>query len=121
MRIDTAAMSSGTKASSEANTNASTASAPPAPKSVSANTPGPSLLPPLASWLSPVSPTCAPAGRAVATARLIATGSLGAPNVFSSGVNTIAYVERPSFVTKRRSPVTARSTIRARGAADRAF
>ena len=46
VRIETAAMSNGTRASSEAKTNARTARAPSAPSSVSSSTLGPLLSPP---------------------------------------------------------------------------
>ncbi len=46
MRIDTAAMSSGTKARNDANTNSRTSKAPAAPSSVSTKTLGPSVSPP---------------------------------------------------------------------------
>jgi hypothetical protein len=55
VRIETAAIRSGRKASIDANTNASTASEPAAPISVSTKTPGPLLFAPLASWFRPVS------------------------------------------------------------------
>ena len=121
VRIDTAAISSGTNASSDANTNASTASAPRPPISVSTSTPGPLLEPPLASWLRPVNCTCVPLGNAAATALCTCTGSFGAPKLFSRAVNSKANVERPSLVTNRRSWVTPRSTIRACGSAIRAW
>src|SRR6185437_4779129 len=92
VRIETAAIRSGTNASSEANTNASTTSAPAPPISVSTNTPGPFSEPPLASWLRPVNCTCVPGGTDDATTRFTAAGTFGAPKVFSTGVNTIALV-----------------------------
>ena len=49
VRIDTAAMSSGSSARNDANTNSSTSSAPAAPSSVSTRTLEPSLSPPAAS------------------------------------------------------------------------
>src|SRR6266542_5471380 len=83
VRIDTAAISSGMKASSEPNTNASTASAPTPPSSVSARTllpwPPPSLL--VASSSRPVTWTVAPAGRPRCSARATVgprSGALGA-------------------------------------------
>ena len=59
--IETIAISSGTNASSEANTNASTTSAPSPPSMDSSRTPGP-LLPPVWFWRasSPVTCTGAP-------------------------------------------------------------
>ena len=63
MRIDTAAISSGTRASKEANTNTSTASAAAPASSVSASTPNPSLAcPPLASSFIPVTAIVLPGG-----------------------------------------------------------
>ena len=62
MRIDTAAMSSGTKARNDAKTKSSTASAPVAPNSVSTSTLGPSVSPPADSRSYDVSPTSMPAG-----------------------------------------------------------
>ena len=46
VRMETAAISSGTNARNEAKTNSSTSSAPAAPSSVSARTLGPSVSPP---------------------------------------------------------------------------
>jgi hypothetical protein len=61
---DAAAISSGTTASSEAKTKASTASAPSAPITISSSTPGPPAEPPvLVSGVIPVTCTCEPAGR----------------------------------------------------------
>jgi hypothetical protein len=63
VRIDTAAITSGSSARNDANTNASTASAPTAPIIVSPSTPGPLLSSlPAASGSSPVTPAVAPAG-----------------------------------------------------------
>ncbi len=75
-RIDAAATMSGRSASTEANTNASTASAPTAPSIVSARTPGPVLDEPLANTSRPVTPTVLPAGLAASsTARICSVGS----------------------------------------------
>ena len=52
--MDTAAISSGSSARKDPNTNASTASAPAAPISVSASTPGPLVSLPACSSASPV-------------------------------------------------------------------
>jgi hypothetical protein len=75
-RIEAAATTSGSNASSDANTNASTASAPTPPRRVSANTPGPSVSEPLASASCPVTPTVLPAGLAASSAaRICSVGS----------------------------------------------
>ena len=83
-RIATAAISSGRKASSEPNTNASTASAPSPPSSVSASTPLSPLLVPwfVASSSMPVTRTVAPVGSAGRSAAVTAgprSGALNAP------------------------------------------
>ncbi len=61
-RIEAAATTSGSSASIEPKTNASTISAPSAPMSVSPSTPGPELSSefPAASTSEPVTPTVAP-------------------------------------------------------------
>ncbi len=85
--IETIAISSGTNASSEANTNASTTSAPRPPSSDSRNTPGPPDPPVwVCSASTPVTWTGAPAIRSpasTATARLAALVLL--PNDSLSG------------------------------------
>jgi hypothetical protein len=95
VRIELAAITSGTNASSEPNTNASTASAPPAPIRVSTSTPGPFEVPPFASWSRPVSPTCVPNGSVPESAFTTASGSTTPPNPFPAGVKTRAKVECP--------------------------
>ena len=73
--IETIAISSGTNASSEANTNASTTSAPSPPSTDSRNTPGPPLPPVwLCSASIPVTRTGAPATAVAGQRRL---GPLG--------------------------------------------
>jgi len=69
--IDAVATTSGRNASSDANTNASTTSAPTAPRRVSARAPGPFEVEPLASTSSPVTPTVLPAGLAASSAARI--------------------------------------------------
>ena len=61
---DAAAISSGTTASKDAKTKASTAIAPSAPSRISLNTSGPDADPPaFVSGASPVTRTCEPGGR----------------------------------------------------------
>jgi hypothetical protein len=69
--IEAAATTSGSSARNDANTNASTASAPTPPRRVSASTPGPSDSEPTASASSPVTPTMLPAGLAASSAARI--------------------------------------------------
>jgi hypothetical protein len=72
-RIDAAATISGRNASSEANTKASTASAPTAPRMTSARTPYPSDSEPMLSASRPVTPTVLPAGFAPSSAARISS------------------------------------------------
>ena len=67
VRIETAAMRSGTSARSDAKTNASTARAPSAPSSVSSSTLGPPLSP-------PPEESCCVAGQATGEAVLLELG-----------------------------------------------
>ena len=64
VRIETAAISSGTSARNDANTKISTASAPVAPSSVSNRTLGPEVSPPADSSPYDVRPTSKPAALA---------------------------------------------------------
>src|SRR5690348_15610009 len=98
VRIDTAAISSGTSASSDANTNASTASAPSAPNIVSANTPGPLSLPESESSCRPVRATVYPGGSARRTSDSACFDAGAEVKPFGSGENTYAKIVRPSFV-----------------------
>ena len=106
-RIEVAATSSGTTASTEPNTNASTPSAPSPPSSVSASTSGPPDWPPSSSSLMPVTRTVQPAGSAWASVRVIAGPRSGAPKIGCGGTNTSAKVVRPSAAAKRRSRLLA--------------
>ena len=82
--IATAAISSGTRASAEPNTNARTASAAVPASSVSASTPNPWLpCPPLASSFIPVTATVLPGGSSGRMAAVICGPGLGG---FSSPV-----------------------------------
>jgi hypothetical protein len=116
VRIATPAISSGTRASSEPNTNASTASAPSPPSSVSASTPPPSASPPPASWPIPVTWRVADGGSAPRIAAPTAGPRSGPPKPDGGG-NTSPKVVRPSAATNRRSPVDAHDTTRSRGSA----
>jgi hypothetical protein len=111
-RIETAATSRGASASSEPNTNASTASAPSPPTSVRVSTlVSPELpLPAAVSSSMPVTRTVLPGGRAAR----VAAASRGArplsPPLWNPpwvGRETSAKVVRPSGETKRRSPPVA--------------
>src|SRR6266536_2843975 len=97
VRIDTAAISSGMKASREPNTNASTASAPTPPSSVSARTlvSWPPPLPLLASSSRPVTWTVAPAGRLRCSACATLGPRSGAFGPKLPGTNTSPKVTRP--------------------------
>ncbi len=82
--IATAAISNGTRASAEPNTNASTASAAVPASSVSASTPNPCLAcPPLVSSFIPVTATVLPGGSSGRMAAVICGPRLGG---FSSPV-----------------------------------
>ncbi len=74
VRIDTAAISSGMNAISEAKTNARTMSAPAAPIRVSTRTPGPLVLLPWSSCCSPVTPVVQPVSFCFSTAFVAAPG-----------------------------------------------
>ena len=87
VKIDTTAITSGTTARNEANTNTSTTSAPRPPSTASVSTPGPSLLPPLscASASKPVTWIGAPPTVKPATARLAFRAATGfSPNSLAS-------------------------------------
>ena len=108
--IETIAISSGTNASIEANTNASTHSAPMPPSRASANTPGAPLSELDACCRASIPDTCTGAPRTVcpaaaerAAARASGFSLKPAPRL--GGTNTSANVVRPSAETKRRSPV----------------
>ncbi len=110
--IETNAITSGTKASREANTKPSTIRAPTPPSTASTSTPGPSFSLPLSfmSASKPVSFTGAPATVAPSSAPRATRSALGfSPKKESgSGVGwTIAKVVRPSSETKVSSPVEA--------------
>ena len=112
MGIATTAMISGTTASNEAKTKASTISAPTPPITVPASTPGPSLSAPASSSSAsrPVTRTGSPATSVSAATRSIAASASGfSPNIESGegGECTIANVVRPSGETKVSSPVEA--------------
>src|SRR4051812_7142588 len=79
VRIEAAATTIGSNARNDANTNASTASAPTAPRRTSANTPGPpDESSPTARASSPVTPVAAPDGAAFANAALMRSVGYGA-------------------------------------------
>ncbi len=100
-----AAMSRGSSARKDANTNMSTASAPTPPINVSASTPGPLPLPvPLARASSPVTTAVVPAG-ALADIAFCSSGSVVSVNDVGSGMNAYANVLRPSAGGKTASPV----------------
>ena len=119
MRIDTAAMISGTRARNDAKTKINTARAPTAPNSVSTRTLGPSVSPPAASRLYDVSPGSRPAAAAASVSTGSSWASKPGPKPVGSGPCTSAKVLLPSSVTNRSSPVLARSTTRACGSAER--
>src|SRR3954470_9218406 len=105
-RIETPATSSGTSASSEPNTRASTTSAPSAPNSVSTSTPGPLVSPLLPSTSSPVSLACAPGG-ACALSAFVSAVLTGEDRLVWGGTNAYANSARPSRVRNTGSRVCA--------------
>src|SRR6266487_212448 len=102
-RIETAAISSGTRASSEPNTKASTASAPSPPSSVSVSTPVPPPPSLADSSSKPVTRSVAAGDRAPPIAVATAGPRSGPPRPVG-GVNTSPKVVRPSAEMKARSP-----------------
>ena len=109
VRIETIAMIRGTRAMNEANTNASTTSAPIPPNTASMSTPGPPLLAPvpLARIWVPVRCTGAPAivlDAAAARAASIDAAPTSTPTP-PIGASISAKVVRPSAETNPRSPV----------------
>jgi hypothetical protein len=115
VRIDTVAMTNGTKARNDANTKASTANAPSPPSRVSTSTLGPLLSPPPASMSYEVRPASSPVRSAAALTAARTSASKLAPNSVGSGTNTRPNVDRPSSVRKRGSFVLAKSTTRTPG------
>ena len=107
VRIETAAISSGTRARNEAKTNSSTAKAPRAPISVSASTLGPDESPPAESSSYDVSPTSMPEGFAARCRTGSSFVSRPGPKPDGGGPCTRPKVVAPSVDTNRSSPVEA--------------
>jgi len=107
VRIETAAISSGSRARNDANTNSSTSSAPAAPSRVSASTLGPSVSPPADNSPYDVSPPSSPAWSAAWARAGSSCASMPGPKDVGGGPWMREYAVSPSGAMNASSPVVA--------------